>query len=146
MRKLCMVRLMACALGLLTAGCRSGTPASPSSVLDGAWTGAITHSVAGQGSLVLELRQTGMAVSGTWSADFSGAAHDASGTVGGTLTGAAVSLFLSPGTPLVCGPGASLSGTLALDASVSGRRLSGTFVVFACEGVDSGRVEVTRAN
>lgn len=144
MRK-CFVRVMACALGLLAAGCRSGGLTAPSPILEGVWTGSITHSVAGQGSLVLELRQTGLAVSGTWSADYAGTANDASGSVGGTQTGAAVSLFLSPGAPLVCGPGVSLSGTLALDASVTGGRLSGTFVVFACEGVDGGRVEVTRS-
>ena len=132
--------LTACAIA---AGCGRDTPAEPTSGLDGTWRGTITRSTTA-GTITLQIAQSGAGVTGTWSADLDGLAFDQAGSVGGTVTGPSVSLFLNPGTPLVCGSGTTLSGTLAMNGSFAGDRLTGNYVVFTCDGVDTGRIEVTR--
>ena len=64
--------------------------------------------------MTLEMAQSGAGVNGTWSADLEGSEFDQSGSLGGTVTGSTVVLFLNPGTPLVCG----LSGALSVTGSV----------------------------
>jgi hypothetical protein len=133
--------MTACAL---VTGCGGETPVEPTSGLDGTWRGTITRSTT-PGTIRLQMTQSGAGVTGTWSADLDGLAFDQSGSVGGTVTGPSVSLFLNPGTPLVCGSGTTLSGTLAMNGSLAGDRLTGNYVVFSCESVDTGRIEVKRA-
>jgi hypothetical protein len=91
------------------------------------------------------MTQSGAGVTGTWSADLDGVAFDQAGSVGGTVAGAVVSLFLSPGAATACAGGATLSGTLTMNGSVSGDQLTGNYVVFTCDGADNGRIETTRA-
>jgi hypothetical protein len=76
--------------------------------------------------------------------NFDGSTPDASGSVGGTVIGAAVSLFLTPADELRCGSGTALSGTLSINGAVSGDRITGTFVTFTCDGVETGTVDVSR--
>jgi hypothetical protein len=128
---------------LLAAGCGSDGPAAPSGALAGRWSGTITRG-ADEGTTVWQLTQTGSGVSGTWSADFAGAAKDVGGLAGGTVIGSSVSLFLTPSEPIACGSGITLSGTLSVDATVSGDRLTGTYLVFTCDSVETGNVDVRR--
>ncbi len=126
-----------------TCGCDRDTPTEPMSGLDGAWRGTITRG-ATAGTITLLLTQSGAGVTGTWTADLDGLAFDQTGSTGGTVTGSTVSLFLTPETPLTCASGATLSGTLAMNGSLTGDRLTGDYVVFACDSAATGRIDVTR--
>ena len=130
----------------LAAGCGRRLPTTPTPLLDGTWTGSIVHSLAGTGTMVLTMSQVGVGVTGTWSADFAGDAYDRRGSAGGTVHGPQLALFLTPETPLNCGPGLGLSGTLALDGTVAGDRVTGTYVTLTCDGAEDGSVDVMRAN
>ena len=134
---------IACVLMSTVSGCGRDTPAEPTSGLDGTWRGTITRDAAA-GTITLQMTQSGAGVTGTWSADLDGLVFDQAGTLGGTLTGSTLALFLNPATPFACGSGATLSGTLAMTGSLAGDRLTGGYVVFACDSVATGRIEVTR--
>jgi hypothetical protein len=127
---------------LLSAGC-ADNPAEPTSGLDGTWRGEMTRGAV-TGTTTLQLVQSGAGVTGTWSADLEGTTFDQSGTVSGTVTASTVALFLQPGSPLVCGSAATLSGTLTVNGSLSGDRLSGDYVVFGCDAASTGRIDVQR--
>jgi hypothetical protein len=129
---------------IVLAGCRARTPLAPTPQIEGAWSGTISHRVAVHGRATLAIAQSGAAVTGTWSADFDGATFDARGSIGGTVTATSLSLFLTPDVPHDCGSGETLTGTLALTASVRGDRLTGSYLGFACEGVESGEMDLMR--
>jgi hypothetical protein len=127
----------------LLAGACDDNPAAPTGGLDGTWRGTMTRGAV-TGTTTWQLTQSGAGVTGTWSADLEGQAFDQSGTVSGTVTASTASLFLQPGSPVVCGSGATLSGTLAMNGSLSGDRLTGDYVVLTCGVADTGRIEVNR--
>ncbi len=135
--------VMACVLIGGVSACGRDTPAEPTSWLDGTWRGTITRNGAA-GTITLHMTQSGAGVTGTWTADLDGLALDQTGSIGGTLTGSTLVLFLSPTTPLTCGSGTTLSGTLAMTGSLAGDRLAGDYVVFGCESVATGRIDATR--
>ena len=130
------------AAALFAVRCGSSSPVGPSSGLDGSWAGVLARGT-DRGSVTLHMNQTESGVSGTWAVDFDGASGDRSGSVGGTVIGVDVTLFLTPAAPLDCA-GVTLSGTLTVDASMSGDRLTGTYLGFTCDGVDTGTLDVTR--
>jgi hypothetical protein len=146
MRRRSRLSCPAVCLLVLVAGCGSRLPVAPVLPLDGTWTGSIAHSRAGDGTVVLRMTQTGVAATGTWTASFAGGASGMTGSIGGTLSGPSAALFLTPADPLVCGGGLTLSGTFALTATVTGDRLSGSFVAFTCDGADTGDLDVTRTD
>jgi len=123
--------------------CDRDTPAGPTAGLDGTWRGTITRGTAA-GTITLQMTQSGAGVTGVWTADLDGIAFDQSGSTGGTVVGSTVSLFLNPTTPTTCASGAALSGTLSMNGSLAGDRLTGDYVVFACDSAVTGRIEVTR--
>ena len=128
---------------LVLSGCDRDTPTEPASGVDGAWRGTITRGAVA-GTITMQLTQSGAGVTGTWTADLGGLEFDQSGSAGGTVAGSTVSLFLSPEAPLTCASGTTLSGTLALNGSVTGDRLVGDSVVFACNSAVTGRIDMTR--
>jgi hypothetical protein len=127
--------------GLFGVACRNGQ-SGPDGVqsLTGVWTGTVTDSGAGTGALSLTLTQVAVGVTGTWSVTFPGTTANRSGSVGGTLGGSVISLFLTPSVPLGCG----LSGTLAVSATLENGRLSGTYVAFDCTDTTTGSLDVSR--
>ena len=127
--------VMACVLIGGVCGCGRDTPAEPTSGLDGRWRGTITRNGVA-GTITLHMTQSGAGVTGTWTADLDGLVLD--------QTGSTLALFLSPTTPLTCGSGTTLSGTLGMTGSVDGDRLAGDYVVFGCESVATGRIDATR--
>jgi hypothetical protein len=128
---------------LAAAGCGATNPAAPTGTLTGTWTGVLTRG-SDSGPTEWRLSQNGAAITGTWSVDFAGSTHDASGAAGGTIIGAAVSLFLAPSAELDCGSGVTLSGTLSINGTAAGDRITGTYVTFTCDGVETGNVDVSR--
>ena len=132
------------AVSLASTGCRASSPAGPSALLDGHWSGAIVDSVAGTGTAALSMDQTGPGVSGTWSATFPDAAFNRRGSIGGTMRGSEISLFLSPETPLTCSSAITLSGTLGFTGTADGDHLVGTYVVLTCDGATSGSLDLRK--
>lgn len=128
---------------LCAAGCRASQPASPSSALDGSWTGTIGPETGGSGQLVLTLRQVGPGVSGEWTATFADAGLNRSGIVSGTVTASTATLFLTPQVGINCG-GVTLSGTLGLTVAIDGDHLVGRYSVLTCSSATAGTVDVRK--
>jgi len=145
MRSYLIVVRTAIIVAVFAVACRGRTPSGPTDPLDGTWTGTMLHDAAGSGSATLRLEQSGAAVSGTWSADFDETRFDVSGSVGGSMSGTMALLFLTPDVPAPCG-GTTLSGTLTLNASIHGDRLTGSFVLFTCAGAEGGSVDLARSD
>ena len=143
MRIAAVLLVAALAASTATVGCGRDTPAGPSSLLDGTWSGMYTRGTL-PGTITLQLTQSGSGVTGTWSTDLEGTELDQAGSVGGTATGSMVALFLNPNGPLVCSSGQTLSGTLTMNGSFAGERLVGDYVVFECASVGTGRIDATR--
>src|SRR4030095_577385 len=73
---------VALVVGIL--GCSSDNEPKP---LTGTWTGTLQDSLAGRGSLVLNLSQTNRQVTGTWQSTFPDARNNNGGTLSGTGPG-----------------------------------------------------------
>lgn len=138
MRKALVVVALLC-----VTGCRASRPASPSSVLDGSWTGSIGADGGSSGQIVLTLRQTGPGVSGEWTGRSGDAWLNRAGVVSGSVTLPTVSLFLTPQVGINCG-GLTLSGTLGLTATIDGDHLVGRYVALTCDSATGGTIDVTR--
>jgi hypothetical protein len=111
--------------------------------MGGSWRGTVTRGAVA-GTIALQLAQSGSGVTGSWSADFEATTFDQAGTVGGTMTASTVSLFLRPASPVVCDSGATLSGTLTMNGSLTGDRLTGDYVALTCDAIATGRIEARR--
>ena len=128
---------------LAAGGCGSGAPTAPAGSLTGVWAGVLTREF-DRGRTMWQLTQTGSAVTGTWSVDYDGQTPDAGGSLGGTVIGSSVSVFLAPSEPLTCDTGVVLSGTLSISGTIADDRITGTHATFTCDAADSGTVEVSR--
>ena len=135
---------VSCALAALVACDRSTGPSFGGPDLTGTWVGTITHSAWGDGAITLNVSQRGPGLFGNWSSTFPRAPFNVSGTLSGTMTGTPFILFLRPATPIVCGPDETLTGTLAVTATVNSDQISGPFTILNCAGVLSGHVLVSR--
>jgi hypothetical protein len=103
--------------------------------LDGTWTGGVLDSRAGNGGVTLRLSQSGSDLGGTWEILFSAASpFNDTGTLTGTVQGAAISADLASGGTCV----------LALTASRSGETLRGEYTAVACGTQRTGQVDLTR--
>lgn len=127
---------------LLTAAACGDETTSPSGVLTGAWSGTVVDSVSGSGAARLVLEQRAASISGTFTTTFGGVVSR-EGAVSGSANGPIATLFFMPPTLLVCGPGVTLSGTLAITLTLSGSRLAGTYSGFTCGGALSGTLDLT---
>jgi hypothetical protein len=128
----------------LAAGCHKATPVEPTDPLGGVWSGAIVDSEAGPGTIQWTMVQNGPGLSGQWSASYSNASSNQSGAFTGTLIGPAVTLFLAPSTPIACGAGLTLSGTLSVNGSVMNGHLSGSYVVLTCASAKTGTIDLVK--
>jgi len=133
-------RLSAVVLAMALVAACNDSPTAPAGPFVGTWAGAIVDSAAGSGTARLVLTQSGAGVSGTFTTTFANSALDRAGTVSGTATANAASVFLTPSAPLSCG----LSGTLGTTLSLSGTKLTGSYSVLACSGAVTGTFDLTR--
>ena len=105
--------------------------------LSGVW--GFKDSLGGLGGGNLTLRQSGVASEGTWDVvfqTFAGRAkYNNSGSLTGTVDGASISLMMT-----------SSQGSCSynLDATRSGRKLSGTYSAIDCATPQTGRVDLER--
>ena len=127
---------VAMVVGLL--GCSSDNEPKP---LTGAWTGTLQDSLAGRGSLVLNLSQTNQQVTGTWQSTFPDASNNNGGTLSGTGPGQdlMITMVWSTVQPGAC----SFTVTAMLDNN-NEDHFTGTYVPFNCAQLDSGSLDVTR--
>ena len=123
-------------------GChKTRSPTAPSG-LAGSWIGEVVDEGAGPGSASLEIVSVPLGLSGTWSFTFAEPATSTRGSLNGTVSGSAVTLAMTPGTPLPCG----MFGSIGVTASLVGDRLSGTFVRLTCGGAESGTLDLRRGD
>lgn len=105
--------------------------------LNGVWTGGFRDSLGGLGGGQLTLRQSGVAVGGSWQVvfqTFAGRAkYNNSGSLAGTSDGASISLVMS-------GQGCSYQ----LEATRSGIKLSGTYSAINCATPQTGSLDLEK--
>lgn len=124
------------ALILSACGGDSG-PAAPSQAtvnLSGTWVGAISDSLAGNGSVRMTLTQGGNGLTGSFATVYP--IGNGGGSLNGTVTGSAVSATVQPSVANQC--------PFTVNATMSGSSLSGTFAAFSCSGVETGSFSVTK--
>jgi hypothetical protein len=137
-------RLMAIAAACCVMACGGSTPVSPdaSFPLAGTWAGVLADDGGGEGTVSMVLSQTAVGVSGTFAVASAAPALAQSGTVGGTAGGSSVLLYLTPGTPLVCSPALTLTGTLGAALTLSNGRMTGRYFAPACSGQRAGSLDL----
>ncbi len=106
--------------------------------LNGVWTGAFKDSLGGQGGGNLTLNQAGAALQGSWEAvfqTFAGRAkYNNNGSVSGTVAGDAISLIMTSQGPC----------SYRLDATRTGRMLSGTYAAVNCDIPQTGSIDLEK--
>jgi hypothetical protein len=113
------------------------SPSSPSSSsIAGTWTGSITDSLLGPGSVRITFNQSGGPLTGTWSATFVNGAVTNGGSFSGSINGSNISAILTPNDPLEC--------PYNLSATRNGNTITGTYAALNCTVVVSGSVTVTK--
>lgn len=128
--RLCSVLVLA----LMVAGCDN--PSKPSGPLTGTWSGTLTDSVVGAGTVRLTIAQSGQSLTGSWGSTFSDPTFNNSGTLTGTFSGSAATITLSPSSPTTC--------PFFVTATVSGSAMTGTYAAINCTVAVSGSVSVTK--
>src|SRR5947209_8350287 len=79
------------AVMLAILGCSGGEEPT----LTGTWTGTITDNLAGVGSVLFTMTQTGGQLTGTWQSTFADPTNNNGGTLSGTISGNAIALTLT---------------------------------------------------
>ena len=106
--------------------------------LSGTWTGSATSTLTSVvGSVRATMTQVGSSLSGTWSVNYPSVGTN-SGTLGGTVTGSAVSVTLYPANPARCAQ--------SMTATLRGSSLRGTWSTINCTVSASGSVSLTRTD
>jgi hypothetical protein len=124
--------MAACLVALATAaGCGGSTPTAPSDTYKGNWSGTINDTTAGAGTLRISLVD-GSPLSGTW-----GATLPAASPIGFVTSEPATTDRRS--LALACGT----AGSIGLNAIVSGKTMTGTYLAFGC-GLSSGSISMVR--
>jgi hypothetical protein len=124
--------------------CGGSTPVAPDTTfpLAGTWVGALIDDGGGAGTVNVVLTRTAAGVSGTFAITSTAPGLAQSGTVGGTAGGSSVLLYLTPGTPLVCSPALTLTGTLGAALTVSDGRMAGRYFAPTCSGQRAGSLDL----
>src|SRR5215831_13362630 len=107
--------------------------------LTGTWTGTITDSVAGIGTLSLTITQTASQLSGTWQSTFADSANNTGGNLSGTVADSSTALLLAAAQPQAC------SFTVAVKRdNADTSHFTGTYVAVGCTRAESGNLDVRR--
>jgi hypothetical protein len=126
-------------------GCGGETPTGPSRVpVGGTWSGTMNDNAAGQGSLMLELRQLpavrdlpGIG-NGTWTAVFG------SQTTVGDITVLAPPDAGSPRVHRLSADCIAGGGFWVATVTVDDKHMTGTYVAYQCTGFSTGVVDVLK--
>lgn len=107
--------------------------------LNGVWTGGFKDSLGGFGGGNLTLRQSGVILEGTWEVVFQTnpgrAKYNNSGSLAGMVEGGSISLVMT-----------SSQGSCSyhLDATRSGRKLSGKYSAIDCAAPQTGSLDLEK--
>jgi len=123
--------VLAVTLALLGA-CGSDAP-----TLTGTWTGTITDNLAGTGSVLFTITETGNELTGTWQITFADPTNNNSGTLSGTIGGDAIALTLTAAQRQAC------SFTVAATRN-DDHNFTGTYTASNCTRVETGSLDVSR--
>lgn len=133
-----MIRVVIALLfGAVSVGC-AGTesPTSPTSLdVSGTWQGTLSAG-AERLAIRLSLLQNGQDVTGTWAA-YETPEAGTGGPLGGRVNGATLSISLHENIP-------ASQCRLDVTATVSGRRMVGTYATFNCPGSAGGSIELSK--
>lgn len=118
-------------------GCNSGSESGAPFNYSGSWSGTISDSLAGTGTISASMIQKGSDIGGTWSAAFD---HPEAGNTGGVLLGEiegnSVGLLLEPSNPELC--------PYAVVVTRSGATLQGDYSAINCTIVITGTVSISK--
>jgi hypothetical protein len=142
-------------LALTGASCASssGGPTAPTpSSRTGIWTGTVSDSANGTGTLRLVLEDRAISanesfLTGSWTTTFDDAAKNSEGTFAGGINGTRGFLSLGPSRSPAC-PSPPAFGTvgtyIAAELTVETNAIRGSYLFAACSGSVSGTLEVRR--
>jgi len=121
---------------LALAACGGSSPSAPSTIsVAGTWSGSITsNQVTGSGPASVTLAQSGTSLSGTWAV--TGPDGPNSGSLTGSVSGASMTMTLTPSDPRTCPYNATVN--------ISGSQMTGTYAAFNCTASASGGITLTK--
>ena len=107
--------------------------------IDGVYSGTISSNVAGTGTVVVDINQTGLNFTGRLNADFAGSTFDTAGNIIGTIDRNSLELKFSPDSSSECP--FSATGTISGQNS---NTISGSFRAFSCSESVFGNFNIVR--
>lgn len=123
-------------VGLAAAGACSTSPSATGEA--GAWTGTVTSTPFGTGTLVFSLADSGSPLTGSWSLSYPNTADNNSGALVWTLSGSAVTLTMTPTAPVPATCVYNFTATISNTTS-----MSGTYSTANCTLADTGTFTAT---
>lgn len=147
-----VVTVLAIVAAVACGGDDDSVPTGPSpsiAAFEGAWSGTITSSAAGQGTLRVALATASTAaLQGEWQASFAGASNAQSGTASATLSDGGrfllLSLARSPAPAPCAKPGQVDTGVVNLFATYQDEHLTATYSTLTCDGTVDGRIDLVK--
>jgi len=136
------------ACGSNTATVPTPTPLATTS-LQGVWTGVITDSVVGAGTLTFDLKPkypglSATVVAGSWRAVFAASGQEYTDVVEGVLLPLSISQALFTATCSFAPPFFNVPAGLSFNVLVSDRRMTGSYGSGGCSGFGTGSIDLTR--
>jgi hypothetical protein len=110
-------------------------------MLTGIWTGIVKEATAVIGTATVNLVQSGSTVEGTYELAAPGGG---TGRVTGTVIDRTLVMFLTPEVGITCANGASLSGTLNVQLTLTDGRATGTYTTFNCDMPVQRAIELSK--
>ncbi len=84
-------------------------------------------------------------IGGVWATTFADASRNATGSLGGFVSGSELSITATPSAPAPCSPaGPFPPGSYSVTATVSASEITGTYRFYACSTSASGTIALRR--
>jgi hypothetical protein len=134
---------------VLVAACDDKSPTAPTpSPSDveaylGDWTGSITSSTAGTGTLRISLDYLDFQLIGTWASTFPDASFNQQGTASGLRTEDGTTLTLTPDVGVSCPDAPSLPGTIVMIVQIEDGHLVADYGAIDC-AASKGHIDLVR--
>ena len=109
--------------------------ATPGPSIAGSYSGTLSDSISGAGTLSMSLTQHGLQLGGTYTSTFSNAGYNRVGPVYGFVSNSQVTIIQATNPTTTC----PFFGT----GNVSGTTISGTFAAFQCTKAQTGTFTLT---
>lgn len=123
-RTVLITRVVTIAIAAVLISCGSDASTAPGANIAGNWSGALTNSVVGDGSLTLTIVQSADSLSGTWATTFPTLVNNSSGSVAGSIHGTQITAKLASDNRSIC--------STEITATLNGVTISGTGKTYSC--------------